>query len=369
MLRLHFTVEDLARVRVEVLGPLAETSLGLWNLQRRDAKALFGGWRARTGPLVTGDGPHTARFLGSPAGGLVDLFTLVGAAGCLGEGLERLAGAPADRLCEEFAVCAGTGRVRSPWLAGLAVADRRSVGRLARALRDCHEVAVAPYWGNIRRHLDGEVARQGRLMVGGGVAALLDGMRPMAVWKPPVLEVPDYRPVVHPGADYHLAGRPLVLAPSVFCGPVPQLFAGPRADSVVMVYRALRDPVDAAALWATPADARRAGAPVPPALAALLGRTRAVVLCVMADHPACTTTQLSQRAGISPASASEHAATLRGAGLTSLTREGRNALHSLTRLGAILLDGTGTGTGGNGRFPGGDGHGGGHVSGRAASRR
>ncbi|MER5935146.1 winged helix-turn-helix domain-containing protein [Streptomyces sp. NPDC002054] len=56
-------------------------------------------------------------------------------------------------------------------------------------------------------------------------------------------------------------------------------------------------------------------------LSTLLGRTRAVVLCVIADHPACTTTQLAQRAGISPASASEHATTLRGAGLTALTRE------------------------------------------------
>ncbi|MGN5386475.1 winged helix-turn-helix domain-containing protein [Streptomyces sp. JL7001] len=363
MLRLHLTVEDLARIRVEVLGPLAETSLGLWNLQRRDAKGLFGGWRARTGPLVTGDGPHIARFLGSPAGGLVDLFTLVGAAGCLGEGLERLAGAPADRLREEFAVCAGTGRVRARWLAALAPADRRSVGRLAHALRDCHRVAVAPYWGSIRHHLDGEVARQGRLMVGGGVAALLDGMRPMAVWKPPVLEAPDYRPFVHPVTDYHLGGRPLVLAPSVFCGPVPQLFAGPRADSVVMVYPALRDPVDAAALWAPPSDARRAGAPVPPALAALLGRTRAIVLCVIADHPACTTTQLSRRAGISPASASEHAATLRRAGLTSLTRERKNALHSLTRLGTVLLDGNGNGNG-----TGGDGHCDVDVIGPVASR-
>ncbi|WP_327411870.1 hypothetical protein [Streptomyces sp. NBC_01233] len=107
MLRLHFTAQDLGRVNVTVPGPLAETSLGLWNLQRRDGKALFGGWRARTGPLVTGDGPHTARFLGSPAGGLVDLFPLVGAADCISEGLERLVTAPEDRLREESGVCSG----------------------------------------------------------------------------------------------------------------------------------------------------------------------------------------------------------------------------------------------------------------------
>ncbi|WP_327387782.1 hypothetical protein [Streptomyces sp. NBC_01207] len=47
-------------------------------------------------------------------------------------------------------------------------ADPRAVRRLAAALQDCHCVAVAPYWGRIHQHLDGEVARRGRLMVEGG---------------------------------------------------------------------------------------------------------------------------------------------------------------------------------------------------------
>ncbi|WP_405958957.1 winged helix-turn-helix domain-containing protein [Streptomyces sp. NBC_00868] len=336
VLRLHFTTEDLARVKINLLGPLAETTLSLWNLQRRDGKALFHGWRARTSPLVTGDGPDAARFLSSPDGGLVDLFTLVGTAESMGEGLERLVSSPQGRLRAEFAVL-GASRRRAQWLSGVMAADRGAVQRLAAALHHCHRVAVAPYWGRIHHHLDGEVARRGRLMVRGGVTALLESLCPMAVWNPPVLEIPDYRPLVHPATDFHLAGRPLVLAPSVFCGPVPQLFAG-QAGAVVMVYPALSNPVDAVGLWDLSANARRVDAPVPPALAALLGRTRAVVLCVIADHPACTTTQLAQRAGISPASASEHATTLRSAGLTALTRERKAALHTLTHLGLALLN-------------------------------
>ncbi|MFD5438543.1 winged helix-turn-helix domain-containing protein, partial [Kitasatospora sp. NPDC127067] len=150
------------------------------------------------------------------------------------------------------------------------------------------------------------------------------------------------RPLVHPEADFHLSGRSFVLAPSVFCGPVPQLFASPEAETVVMAYQALHDPVDAAALWASPADTRRGDAPVPQALTALLGRTRAIVLCVIANHPACTTTQLAQRAGISPASASEHATTLRKAGLTAVTRERKATLHTLTHLGLTLLSTNGS---------------------------
>ncbi|MEJ8653350.1 winged helix-turn-helix domain-containing protein [Streptomyces sp. MS1.AVA.3] len=339
MLRLHFTTEDLARVWITVLGPLAETQLSLWNLQRRDGKALFGGWRARTGPLITGDGADTAKFLSSPAGGLVDLFTLVGTAGCIDEGLERLSSAADQRLRTEFGVLADTDRLRGQWLYGAMGADRGSVRRLAAALQGCHEAAVAPYWGRISQHLDGELARRGRIMVRGGVGALLDSLRPMVAWKPPVLEIPEYRPYVHPVADFHLAGRPLLLAPSVFCGPVPQLFANP--DTAIMVYPALNNPIEAASLWA-PADTRHVDAPVPSVLSALLGHTRAVVLCTIADHPACTTTQLARRAGISPASASEHATTLRRAGLTTLTRERKTALHTLTYLGITLLNTNGS---------------------------
>ncbi|MEV7440625.1 hypothetical protein AB0O22_05655 [Streptomyces sp. NPDC091204] len=146
-------------------------------------------------------------------------------------------------------MCSGTRGQRARWLSGVMAADLRSVQRLAASLHACHQVAVAAYWERIRHHLDGEVARRGRFMVRGGVTALLESMGPMIVWRPPVLEVPGYRPLVHPVADFHLAGRPLVLAPSVFCGPVPQLFAGPRADAVVMVYPALSSPVDAVGLW------------------------------------------------------------------------------------------------------------------------
>ncbi|MFB7618496.1 winged helix-turn-helix domain-containing protein [Kitasatospora sp. NPDC056181] len=343
MLRIHFTAEDRAQVRVMVLGPLSETQLGLRTVQWRDRAVLFGGWRARTGPRISADGRETARFLsGATCGGLVDLFTLVGAVGCVDEGIERLISAPALRLRTEFSVKPRASGRPSPWLTEVTDAAPQALQRLGVALQHCHRVAVAPYWPRIDQHLQGEVARRGRLMAQGGVGALLGSLRPMAVWNPPVLEIPGYRPLVHPEADFHVSGRSFVLAPSVFCGPVPQLFASPQADTVVMAYQALHNPVDAAALWAPPADTRRGDAPVPPALTALLGRSRAIVLCVIADHPACTTTQLAQRAGISPASASEHATTLRKAGLTALTRERRTALHTLTHLGLTLLSTNGS---------------------------
>ncbi|GGU67781.1 hypothetical protein GCM10010274_65250 [Streptomyces lavendofoliae] len=103
VLRIHITVEELAQVRVTVLGPVAETQLSLRTVQRRDRAVLFGGWRARTGPRISSDGRDAARLLSPLGGGLVDLFTLVGAVGCMDEGIERLIGVP-DRLRAELSV-------------------------------------------------------------------------------------------------------------------------------------------------------------------------------------------------------------------------------------------------------------------------
>ncbi|WP_067543171.1 ArsR/SmtB family transcription factor [Nocardia crassostreae] len=70
-------------------------------------------------------------------------------------------------------------------------------------------------------------------------------------------------------------------------------------------------------------------------LSALLGRTRAAVLEAIADGG--STTLLAQRLGVSPATASEHAAVLREAGLVASIRVRNSVHHNLTPLGVALL--------------------------------
>ncbi|WP_306959389.1 winged helix-turn-helix domain-containing protein [Streptomyces afghaniensis] len=77
-----------------------------------------------------------------------------------------------------------------------------------------------------------------------------------------------------------------------------------------------------------------------PAVTALLGRTRAAVLHTIAEHPGCTTKELAFHTGIAPASASEHASTLRAAKLITTSRHRNTALHTPTPLGIALLDTT-----------------------------
>ncbi len=75
--------------------------------------------------------------------------------------------------------------------------------------------------------------------------------------------------------------------------------------------------------------------PAQGALDALLGRTRAAVLQSLIEQR--TTSELARDLDISLPSASEHARTLRAAGLITTERDGKAVLHSVTGLGVDLL--------------------------------
>jgi DNA-binding transcriptional ArsR family regulator len=102
-----------------------------------------------------------------------------------------------------------------------------------------------------------------------------------------------------------------------------------QAAPELLIYGAVRNHVDLAAAWA---PGKRHGR----ALVALLGRTRAAVLEAIGDG--CTTTELADRVKVSVSSASQHAAVLCNAGLIVTRRVGKSVRHSLTPLGAALID-------------------------------
>ncbi|MFG2298341.1 winged helix-turn-helix domain-containing protein [Streptomyces sp. NPDC048603] len=93
----------------------------------------------------------------------------------------------------------------------------------------------------------------------------------------------------------------------------------------------------ASAIWAAPKHGDTAA---PQALIALLGRTRATILRVIADHALCTTSELATYAKTSLASASEHASVRRQAGLTTRGRDHKHARHSVSPVGLTLLSTT-----------------------------
>nr|WP_239067443.1 helix-turn-helix domain-containing protein [Actinomadura bangladeshensis] len=330
MLRIHFTSGDLARVRVAGLGPLAETQLSLQVLQRRDEAVAFGAWRRRAGPALPPEARALARFLAPAAHAPVDLFTLVGAVEERDEFVDRVMDVPLEPLRVEVETFPGLARRRPPWLRHLGHEEDAS-HRLATAARGCYDAGLRPYWTRINDHLEAEKRAYARAMADGGVHGLLSSLRPMLQWKPPILEVPGYRP--YRMKDLHLNGRGVVLAPSLFCRRRPLVYGSIRdpGAAVLVICPVLRDPLAAAEIWAPPTSRPSE------AVVALLGRTRAEVLDCVAEER--TTSEIAERLRISVSGASQHAAVLRRAGLLTSRRDANRVLHHLSVLGAALLDG------------------------------
>lgn len=317
MLRLWFTAEDLARTRLAAPDPFAETVFSVLPLPPGPPPRRR--WRVRRQP------PAPLRALAGLAPGrgpVLDLFSVAGRAGELDEGLDGLLGAPRATLDAEIAYFAQAHRGIPDGLRRLLQADSGAPRALARALRGYHAAAVRPYWPRLRAHLDLERERAARTVTASGFEGLFAGLAPAGLrWRAPVLEVRSDRP-----REYHLDGRGVLLAPSVF-SPEP-VFCHDMSGTHphVLVYpAALPERV-----WNGGSDA-----PVDRTLAGLLGATRARVLTAVAGG--CSSTELARRAGIALSSASEHARVLREAGLLRTERRGGAVHHNLTDLGVQLL--------------------------------
>jgi DNA-binding transcriptional ArsR family regulator len=257
----------------------------------------------------------------------LDFATLVGPVTSLDEGIDRLLGTPAALLREELAWHNRRHRLTA-WSKSLADADPRPRRELADALVAVHDVAVAPYWAQIDARIRADRAARAATIVEAGLGHLLATLCPPHVrWKPPILEVDT---PLGCDADVHLNGRGLLLTPSVFTGALPYLsFDLSDAEAPAkLAYPVLNDLVAASRLWT---GDRPSGH-----LAALLGRTRSEILDRIADG--CGTVELARRVGISPASVSHHTAVLRNSGLITTYRGGAGVTHTVTDLGAALLD-------------------------------
>ncbi|MFI8827855.1 DUF5937 family protein [Streptomyces sp. NPDC053431] len=191
---------------------------------------------------------------------------------------------------------------------------------LADLLERAWEALIAPDWPRLRALLEADVAYHSRRLAEGGLERLLTELHPAFGWVEETATLT---------VDYHgehvraLGGQGLVLMPSVFTWPdVVSGFDPPWQPTVAYPARGI------GGLWT---EARER---TPDALARLLGRARADVLCAL-DEPAGTSA-LAHRLGLAASSVSAHLSVLRAAGLLTSRRYGHQVLYERTPLGIAL---------------------------------
>ncbi|MEU3255702.1 DUF5937 family protein [Streptomyces sp. NPDC006997] len=325
--RIHFTVEDLARTRVARPAPLLELGAAVRALRGADRPVRFGAWRRAALTRLRPEARMVLELI--PPGGWAPTFLTSTVAGSPAESLERARSTPRSRIREDLAHVAEW-RPPPPWARRLAD-DPDLSRRLFDSLDHVYAVLLAPHWSHITGEAAADQSVRARQLLTGGAESLLTSLSPRRVrWSPPVLELAMLSGL---DGDLYLEGRGLLLVPSFFGADAPTIDIDAQPQPVVTypVHRGEAGPLPAGS---APHPASGTRSP----LVSLLGLTRAAVLETIAAHPGCSTRELATLAGIAPPSASEHATTLRAAGLVRTSRLRNTASHSATPLGVALLN-------------------------------
>jgi DNA-binding transcriptional ArsR family regulator len=214
------------------------------------------------------------------------------------------------------------------WVHHLADPDGHALAGLTRAMDVYFQAVLSPSWDAIEHEVERDHAFRVRTLTEDGAEGLLRSLAPVFQWRPPILHWDQHHETLpaEPGTiDIHLAGRGLILMPTVF-------WSGLAVDDDPARTPILTFPIPGAALTVANHDDEVRLA----AIAGLLGHTRAAVL--RATVVGRSTSELAADLGIALGSASEHAKTLRRAGLVTSQRHGNTVRHYVTPLGRSLLN-------------------------------
>jgi DNA-binding transcriptional ArsR family regulator len=334
VLRIHFTADDLARVRIRVEpDPMWELVLSLHVLQAARAPAAYVGWRRHALRVIAAarlrDQVRPLTSLVAPQGDFPDFLTPTITEG-VEAAIQTAVSTPRHRIRQELGAL-GTRRRTSGWLRSLADGRRETLNALAQALTVYQTRVIDSHDRQIRHAIHADWQLRVRDVLTGGTEHLLSNMPHPIVWRSPVLRA-DYP---H-DRDVHLRGRGLTLIPSYFCWGKPVTLIDPDLPPVLVypVATAGGHPMAGTSGHSKPGPAGPYRSDQD--LARLLGPARARALGALRTPG--STSELARRSGISITSASKHAGVLRGAGLITSIRRSNTVIHALTPLGRDLLD-------------------------------
>ncbi|MEU7145811.1 winged helix-turn-helix domain-containing protein [Nocardia sp. NPDC046473] len=315
MLRILCSADDLLRVSIaEQPAPLAELTIAMSMMQRKDSHPVFAPWRR-----------HMARRLPAQVRPLLQLVSPLGAGPCfidppspgIGEGLDQVMSSSRATVRAELTRMSGIDRPPTPWLRLLADQDREAWQDLQRALQAAHATLLAEQWPRLRSAFYAETAWRARILAQHGLQTALTSLGLSIRLQGLTLEANFPRDLTIP-----LTGQGIILCPTLLW--TDHLLPAPYPDGrLLLIYPA-----------ATPLPLIDSTESTHP-LTALLGTTRARTLqLAVRQH---TTSELARNLGLSLAAASMQAKALREAGLITSQRDGKAVWHQCTPLGLDLL--------------------------------
>ncbi|MEV6841983.1 DUF5937 family protein [Actinoplanes sp. NPDC051411] len=196
--------------------------------------------------------------------------------------------------------------------------DPHALTHLADAMEAAWTELLADDWPRVRTVCERDVVHRTTQLSRAGWSAALAGLAPVVRWRDGGIELPSVST-----RRISLDGAGVLFIPSVFIWPDAAAHLDPGRPKTVIY------PARGAATCYEPAES-----PVPDALAALLGRSRARLLLALAD-PA-TTTQLGYGLDLPLGTVGDHLTVLRRAGLVRRGRVGRSVRYERTALGDRL---------------------------------
>jgi DNA-binding transcriptional ArsR family regulator len=322
MIEITLAHSDLARVRF-AHSPVEELVASLRVLQDPGRQLMYGRWVAATRGRLGGLRLDLLAAL-APTGRYLPAFLFPPSTrpwGVLSEELAQVAASPPAVVRAELDKV----REGAPLPAVLGPLYDDPAGQLPAVVEELArywEAAIEPVWSRVRGLCAADLAYRMEQFAGGGLARVLGDLHPDLGFADELLRVDKPHHCSH---RFDLAGTGIVLVPCAFTWPSLSVDCC-GVDQPALIY----PPRGVAELW----EDTMAEQPDP--LSALVGRTRASLLAILAVPG--TTTQLAERLELSPAAVSQHLKILKDAALVSAHRRGRMVLYQRTPAATTLLE-------------------------------
>ena len=322
MIEITLAHSDLARVRF-AHSPVEELVASLRVLQDPGRQLMYGRWVSATRGRLGGLRLDLLAAL-APTGRYLPAFLFPPSTrpwGVLSEELEVIAASPPAVVRAELDKV----REGAPLPAVLGPLYDDPAGQLPAVVEELGrywEAAIEPVWPRVRGLCAADLAYRMEQFAGGGLARVLGDLHSDLGFAGELLRVDKPHHCSH---HFDLAGTGIVLVPCAFTWPSLSVDCC-GVDQPALIY----PPRGVAELW----EDTMAEQPDP--LSALVGRTRASLLAILAVPG--TTTQLAERLELSPAAVSQHLKILKDAALVSAHRRGRMVLYQRTPAATTLLE-------------------------------